>query len=250
MTPPLRRIFVPPGSLRARNVTLGEAMAHRLGRVLRLRRGDHVVLSDGGPREFEVQLTAVSPHAITAVIVAERESPAEPAVDVVLYQSLIRANRFDLVIEKGTEIGVSRFVPVVNARSQAHLEEEPLFRADRWKRVVVEAAEQCGRGRMPAVDAPMPFEEAISQAPGLKLLSWEGERLQGLASYLRALPERPKVVSVFIGPEGGFGQEEIGLARGEDVALVSLGPRLLRSETAGIVACALVLEALGEMGGT
>ena len=118
MTQLPRRFFVPPGSLRARNVTLGPDLAHRLGRVLRLKRGDRVLLSEGGTHEYEVQLTGVSPYAITGVVVTEREAPPEPEVTLVLYQSLIRANRFDLVLEKGTEIGVSRFVPVIAARSQ------------------------------------------------------------------------------------------------------------------------------------
>lgn len=252
----LRRFFVAPGSVRARNVTLGPEMSHRLGRVLRLKRGDHVVLADGGRHEYEVQLTAVSPHAITGVVVAEREAPPEPAVALVLYQSLIRANRFDLVLEKGTEVGVSRFVPVVNARSQVQLEEPSAARAERWQRLVVEAAEQCGRGRLPVVEAPQPFEEAVRQARGLRLLPWEGpvqgsskgERLRGLGAHLRGLTERPQTVSLFIGPEGGFDPEEVRLARTEGLTLVTLGARILRSETAGIVASALVLDALGEMG--
>ena len=252
----LRRFFVAPGSVRARNVTLGPEMSHRLGRVLRLKRGDRVVLADGGRHEYEVQLTAVSPHAITGVVVAEREAPAEPAVTLVLYQSLIRANRFDLVLEKGTEVGVSRFVPVVNARSQVQLEEPSAARAERWQRLVVEAAEQSGRGRLPVVEAPLPFEAAVRQARGLRLLPWEGpvqgpskgERLRGLGAYLRGLTERPQTVSLFIGPEGGFDPEEVRLATSEGLTLVTLGARILRSETAGIVAAVLVMDALGEMG--
>jgi len=259
----LRRFFVAPGSVRARNVTLGPEMAHRLGRVLRLKRGDRVVLADGGRHEYEVQLTAVSPHAITGVVGAEREAPEEPAVTLVLYQSLIRANRFDLVLEKGTEIGVSRFAPVVNSRSQVQLEEPSAARADRWQRLVVEAAEQSGRGRLPVVEAPLPFEEAVRQARGLRLLPWEGlptgqagpvqgsskaDRLRGLGAYLRALTERPQIVSLFIGPEGGFAPEEVHLATSEGLTLVTLGARILRSETAGIVAAVLVMDALGEMG--
>ena len=252
MTQPLRRFFVPAGALRARNVTLGPEQAHRLVRVLRLRRGDRVVLTSGGRREYEVQLTAVSAHAVTGVIVGEREALPEPQVTLVLYQSLIRANRFDLVLEKGTEIGVARFVPVIAARSQVQNEEPSAARAQRWNRLVVEAAEQSGRGRLPAVDAPMPLAGAISEAGGLRVLPWEGEPAsggQGLGSYLRGLRERPRQVSLFIGPEGGFQPEEIDLARREGVALVTLGRRILRSETAGIVASALVLDALGEMGG-
>src|SRR5213593_3373000 len=100
-----RRFFVPASALRAQNVTLSGTLAHRLSRVLRLKRGDHVLLTSGGRREYEVQLTGLSPHAVTGVVVAERQAPEEPGITLVLYQSLIRANRFDLVLEKGTEIG-------------------------------------------------------------------------------------------------------------------------------------------------
>jgi len=249
MGQPLRRFFVPPGSLRARNVTLGPELAHRLGRVLRLQRGDHVLLSAGGARDYEVQLTGVSPHAITGLIIAEREAPPEPELKLILYQSLIRANRFDLVLEKGTEIGVSRFVPTVAGRSQVTGNGEPSgARGERWERIVIEAAEQCGRGRLPVVDQPLPFESAVRRAGGLKLLPFEGERRRGMSAYLRELSRRPDSVSLFIGPEGGFDDAEVELAREAGAEIVSLGPRILRSETAGIVAAALVLNALGEMG--
>jgi len=249
MPAPLRRFFVPPGSLRARNVTLGADLAHRLGRVLRLKRGDHVLLSEGGARDYEVQLTAVSPYAVTAVVIAERAAPPEPDVTLVLYQSLIRANRFDLVLEKGTEIGVSRFVPVIAARSQTQGNGEPSSpRGERWERIVIEAAEQCGRGRLPSVDTPRQIEDALRQARGLKLLPFEGERRRGIGAYLRGLSRRPDAVSLFIGPEGGFEDAEVALAREAGAEIVSLGPRILRAETAGIVAAALTLDALGEMG--
>jgi 16S rRNA (uracil1498-N3)-methyltransferase len=239
---------VPRGTLRARNVTLGPDLAHRLGRVLRLRRGDEVVLTEGDSREYVVQLTGVSAHAVTGVIVGEREAPEEPAVRLTLFQSLIRASRFDLVLEKGTEIGVTRFVPLVTARAQNQAEEPSAGRMERWVRIVTEAAEQSGRGRLPAVDAPVLFEEALVSARGVRILPWEGERLQPMGAYLRALPDRPQEVSLFIGPEGGFEPSEVKLAQEEGVTLVTLGPRILRSETAGIVASALALEALGEMG--
>jgi 16S rRNA (uracil1498-N3)-methyltransferase len=236
-------------------------MAHRLGRVLRLRRGDHIVLTEGGPREYEVQITAISPHALTGTVVSERRPPPEPEVEIALYQSLIRANRFDLALEKGTEIGVARFVPLVTARSlsqentDARGAEPSATRADRWRRLITEAAEQCGRGRLPAVEQPRQFEEALSTAPGIKLLPWEGAadttagrgRIPSVSAFLASLPERPRRVSVFVGPEGGFEPDEVELARSAGCAVVSLGPRVLRSETAGIVACTLVLAALGEL---
>lgn len=242
----MRRFFVPAGSVRGGQVSLGAETAHRLARVLRLRPGDHLILADG-ERDYEVELTAVSPRAVAARVLGERDPPPAPAVELVLYQSLIRPNRFDLVLEKGTELGVARFVPVVSARSQVRPRGEP-GRAQRWRRLVTEAAEQCGRPRPPAVEPPLAFERAVEGAPGLRLLPWEGERTLGLGPFLRSLRERPERVSLFIGPEGGFDRAEVELARRQGAALVSLGPRILRSETAGIVAAALVLFEVGELG--
>jgi 16S rRNA (uracil1498-N3)-methyltransferase len=239
-----RRFFVPAGSLRARNVTLGGEMAFRLARVLRLRRGDHVILTEGGPREYDVQLTSVLPHAVTGVVKGDRTSPAEASVQVALYQALIRPNRFDLVLEKGTEVGVARFVPVIAARSRLQMEEASAGRSERWARVIMEAAEQCGRGHLPVVEAPLTFERAVAAAPGLKLLPYEGERLQRLGPYLRAIHERPQAVSLFIGPEGGFEDSEVALAREAGVVTVTLGRRVMRAETAAIVAAAIVLHEL------
>jgi len=244
----VRRFFVPPGTVAGREVVLPPELARRLAKVLRLQRGDRVILADGGGRDYEVELKEVSARAASAFVVGERPSPAEPSLELVLYQSLVRPQRFELVLEKGTEIGVSRFVPLLSGRAQVKVHPGPQ-RAQRWRRIVSEAAEQCGRGRVPAVDPTQPFEEAVRSAPGLRLIPWEGERTLGLGVYLRALDERPATVSLIIGPEGGFAEEEVELARGAGCVPVSLGPRILRSETAGIVAAALVMHELGEMGG-
>ncbi len=244
----MRRFFVPPGLLADLEVNLPPELARRLATVLRLKRGDRLVLADGAGRDYEVELTAVSPRAATAAVIAERPSPPEPSLELVLYQSLIRPQRFELVLEKGTELGVSRFVPLLSSRAQVRTEGGSQ-RLQRWRRIVTEAAEQSGRGRVPAIDPPSLFEDAVRSAPGLRLMPWEGERSQGLRSYLRSLGDRPLAASLFIGPEGGFAEDEVRLAREAGCVPISLGPRILRSETAGIVAAALVMHELGEMGG-
>ncbi len=249
----MRRFFVPPGILADREVNLPPELARRLATVLRLNRGDRLVLADGAGRDYEVEITAVSPRAATAAVVAERPSPPEPSLELVLYQSLIRPQRFELVLEKGTELGVSRFVPLLSGRARVKTPgpavEGGSQRMQRWRRIVTEAAEQSGRGRVPAIDPPSLFEDAVRSAPGLLLLPREGERSQGLRSYLRSLADRPLAASLFIGPEGGFAEDEVRLAREAGCVPISLGPRILRSETAGIVAAALVMHELGEMGG-
>ncbi len=244
----MRRFFVPAGTVGGREVVLPQGLARRLAKVLRLQRGDRVVLADGGGRDYEVELKELSARTASAFVVGERPSPPEPSVELVLYQSLVRPQRFELLLEKGTEIGVSRFVPLLSGRAQVRTESGSQ-RTQRWRRIVSEAAEQCGRGRVPAVDPPLPLKEAVRSAPGLRIMPWEGERSQGLRSYLRALEERPTAVSLILGPEGGFAEDEVELARGAGCVPVSLGPRILRSETAGVVAAALVMHELGEMSG-
>ncbi len=244
----MRRFFVPPGLLAGREVNLPPELARRLASVLRLKRGDRLLLADGAGRDYEVEPTAVSPRAATAAVVAGRPSPPEPSLELVLYQSLIRPQRFELVLEKGTELGVSRFVPLLSGRARVRTEGGSQ-RMQRWRRIVTEAAEQSGRGRVPAIDPPSLFEDAVSASGGPGLLLWEGERSQGLRSYLQSLGDRPLAASLFIGPEGGFAEDEVRLAREAGCVSISLGPRILRSETAGIVAAALVMHELGEMGG-
>ncbi|MEO6196852.1 MAG: RsmE family RNA methyltransferase, partial [Dehalococcoidia bacterium] len=242
---PLRRFFVDPALLGGTQVTITGDLAHRLARVLRYRPGDQIVLTSGAVTEYVVRLETASPRSVTGTIVGERPSPAEPSVEVILYQSLIRPNRFDFALEKCTEIGVSRFVPVINERTQ--IQEEPgAKRADRWRRIIIEAAEQCGRGRLPTVDPPQPFADALRTAPGLTLVPWEDERTTPLAACVRSLPERPATISVFIGPEGGYTNEEITVAGGAGAVLVTLGRRVLRSETAATVACGIILHELDE----
>lgn len=244
MTDGLRRFFAPPESLRAKNVTLSGDLAHRLARVLRYRRGDHLIFASGGATEYEVELTGVSTNAVAGVVVGERAAPPEPAVELVLYQSIIRPGRFDLVLEKGTEAGVSRFVPMIVARTQAQLEGAEAARSERWHRIIVEAAEQCGRGRLPSVSETQTFEQALRTARGLRIVPWEGEQRLRLASYLRELPEPPATVSLFLGPEGGYDEEEMNLAQECGAALVTLGRRVMRSETAAIIAAGIVMHEL------
>lgn len=239
----LRRFFVDADVLGGEQVVIGGDLAHRLARVLRYRAGDQVVLTSGEAREYVVRLDAISPKSVQGTVVSERAAPEEPSVEVVLYQSLVRPNRFDFALEKGTEIGVARFVPVICERTQ--VQEEPgAGRAERWRRVIVEAAEQCGRGRLPEVGPTLTFTEALRDAPGTRIVPWEGERAMGLGAYLRSLPEDPAAVSIFIGPEGGYTDEEVALVRESGAALVTLGRRVLRSETAATVTCGIVLHEL------
>ncbi len=250
----MRRFCVPPDTLSGGEVRLEGSLARRLARVLRLRPGDEVVLFDGSGQEYVVRLLEVTPARTRGDVTEVRPGRPEPAVEVGLYQSVVKGERFEWVLEKGTELGVKRFVPLVSGRAVVQPRSEGGARAERWRRIVVEAAEQCGRSLVPEVLAPQRLEAALSSAAGLRILPYEGEGALGLRSLLRGqvrggLGEGGAAVSLFIGPEGGFEAEEVERAREAGVQVVSLGRRILRSETAGIVAAAAVLYELGELGG-
>jgi 16S rRNA (uracil1498-N3)-methyltransferase len=249
----LHRFFVHPDVFSGDEVRLEGDLAHRLSRVLRLEAGAAVVLLDGSGLEYETRLNVVGPQRVTGTVLGRRPGRAEPRVRLVLYQSLVKGERFDWVLEKGTELGVAAFVPLLSRRNVVRAAPGRQGRPERWHRVVREAAEQCGRCVLPEILSAKSLKEALSEAADLRLLPWEGEEALGLAAALRqARPaleaaERP-TVAVLIGPEGGFAVEEVALARQSGVQVVSLGQRILRSETAGIVAAAAVLYELGELG--
>jgi len=249
----LHRFFVHPDVFSGDEVRLEGDLAHRLSRVLRLEAGAAVVLLDGSGLEYETRLDVVGPQRVTGTVLGRRLGRSEPRVRLVLYQSLVKGERFDWVLEKGTELGVAAFVPLLSRRNVVRAAPGRAGRPERWRRVVREAAEQCGRSVLPEILPAKGLQEAVSEAADLRLLPWEGEEALGLAAALRrARPaleavERP-TVAVLIGPEGGFDAEEVALAREAGAQVVSLGRRILRSETAGIVAAAAVLYELGELG--
>jgi 16S rRNA (uracil1498-N3)-methyltransferase len=249
----LRRFFVPQEAISGDDVCLEGDLARRLSRVLRLQPGTTVLLLDGTGLEHETRLEEVGPRRVTGTVVGRHAGRPEPRVRLVLYQSLVKGERFDWVLEKGTELGVAAFVPLLSRRNVVRPTLGRSNRPERWQRVVREAAEQCRRSVLPDVLPGQGLEEALSAQADLRLLPWEGEGSLSVASALRAARpaleavERP-TVAVFIGPEGGFAVEEVDLARRAGGQIVSLGPRILRSETAGVVAAAVVLYELGELG--
>ncbi|GBD12332.1 Ribosomal RNA small subunit methyltransferase E [bacterium HR24] len=243
----MRRFYVEPGTVRGRQVTLGPEAAHRLARVLRLRPGEHVVLFDGSGQEWEVELKSIGPRGVAATVVQDLPSPPEPRVRLSLLACLLKEPRFELVLEKAAELGVAEVVPVVGRRSVVRPWKEGA-KQERWRRIVIEAAEQCGRARPPELHTPLPMAQALRRAQGLRIVPWEEERSQGMRQLLRSLAAPPDQVSLLVGPEGGLDPQEVEAAREAGFQVVSLGERILRAETAALVACALVMYELGELG--
>lgn len=184
----LHRFFVPPSILGGERVALSGEQAHQMSRVLRLKVGDRVVLLDGAGQEYRVKLDDVRSAAVAGAVETVRASRPEPGLHLTLYQALVPRDRFETVLQKGTEVGISRFVPVWCERSIVprgdQLDER---RLERWRRIVTEAAEQCERGRVPEIAAPVRFGRALEEVAGRPaLLAWERETERSLRDGLRA----------------------------------------------------------------
>ena len=173
---------------------------------------------------------------------------AEPALPVTLLLAIFKFDRMEWMFEKATELGVARLIPMVARRSEKHLVQAAPARVERWRRIVHEAAKQCRRSDVPVVEDALAMQAALKQraeTPGLNLLLAERERTTTLYAALESLKEQAVPVHIAIGPEGGWTTEEENLFVGNLWQPVTLGPRILRAETAGITAMALAAALLG-----
>lgn len=244
----MHRFFISPERRTGTNVRFDDEQAHQMRRVLRLRPGDRVLALDGEGRQYEVVLEVVSNGRATGLVAAESAAAGEPRVRLTLYQSLLPRDKFEWVLQKGTEIGVAAFAPVITRRSLVRDADAAAAKLERWRRIIREAAEQSGRGVLPGLAGPIPFEAATAEAVANDrvLVAWEQETQHTLRDALNG-PRPVERVALFIGPEGGFERVEVEEARAAGGVAVTLGPRVLRTETAAVVGAALVLHELGEM---
>ena len=245
----MNRFFITPDQRAGFLIRFDGDQAHQIRRVLRLRPGARVVALDGTGQQFECVLEELTSSRVTGRIVAESDATGEPRVRLTLYQSLLRREKMEWVLQKGTEIGVARFAPVITQRSLVRdVEDVRPEKLDRWRRIIMEAAEQSGRGVLPQLDAPVSLDVALPDAldHDVGLIAWTKATNASLGQALEQRP-KPRDVALFIGPEGGFDAGEVEQAISAGIHPVTLGRRIFRTETAALVAAALILYELGEM---
>ncbi len=244
------RFFITPDQITGDQAILVGEQARQVVQVLRLRPPAAIMVLDNDGWQYDLVLETVNRDRAVGTIVGKSPVTTEPAPRITLYQSLLKKDNFEWILQKGTEIGVAHFVPVISQRSIVRQQALKQNKADRWRRIVTEAAEQSGRGRIPTLSEPVALEEAFAAAAAdVALIPWEEERDNALLPLVRESLARqtavPLQIALFIGPEGGFAAQEIDLARAAGVTPVTLGPRILRAETAAVVASALILGELG-----
>lgn len=236
-------------------VSLPEKLAHQVRDVLHLAVGEQLVLLDNSGDELVCVIGDSSRSVVEVEVLERRAGKSESLVQIVLCQGLLKSARFEWLLEKGTELGVTTFAPIVCHRSVAGLKDAGSVKIQRWQRIIQEATEQCGRARLPELLPIRPLTDALENIPSgaLAIMPWEEARETSLRDALRPLPPTapqdelsqnvPTTMTVvlFIGPEGGLTVEEVELAQRHSVQIVTLGQRILRAETAALAAIANIM---------
>jgi 16S rRNA (uracil1498-N3)-methyltransferase len=251
----MQRYFLRPEQFQGQTVTIEGDDSHHLQRVMRAEIGDEVICSNGVDREALVRITALDKGVVTGMAVHELTMAAEPEAQVWIAQSLPKGDKMETVIQKGTEIGAARFLPFLSERTIVHYDaKKEAKRTERWQKIAKEAAEQAHRNRVPDIVPVLSWKQLLGQAEQVDAawICYEKEDGKQLRTAIReALASATKGTFLLaVGPEGGFTEQEIEQAEAAGFVSVSLGKRILRTETAGMVGLTCLLYETGEMGGS
>lgn len=219
-----------------------------MNKVLRLRPGMLVGLSDGCGMQGEARIQAMTRERVSLEVLRRYPSPREPAGELVVAQAMLKDQKMDLLLRQLTELGMTGWRPFMSARSIPQPDERrQATRSARWERIAREAVKQCRRGRVPALAPVVRFSDILGDMNfDVRILFWEGAR-QSLPATPEGIPRGARRALVVVGPEGGFSEEEAAAAEKNGFRLATLGPRILRAETAAVVACALAQHLYGDL---
>ena len=250
-------ITIVPGQstvLAGETVFLPQKLAHQVRDVLHLAIGEQLVLLDNSGDELVCVITSSSRSIVEVEVLERRAGKSESSVHLILCQGLLKsAARFEWLLEKGTELGVTTFAPMVCQRSTSGLEDAGSAKIQRWQRIIQEATEQCERARLPELLPIRPLVHVLNDLSpsALAVMAWEEAQGPSLHEAFQTIQpgasqDTPSTITVvlFIGPEGGLTTEEVMLAQEHGVQIVTLGPRILRAETAALAAIANVMYEL------
>jgi 16S rRNA (uracil1498-N3)-methyltransferase len=244
----MRRFYIDSAACVFPKVEITGNEARHMKNVLRLREGTQVILIEGSGTEHEAVITDISSDKVSLRLLATKVSNAESPVHITIAQGFLKDKKMDLLVRRLTELGANRFLPIYCHRTVARPKSSALSRRiQRWESIAKEALKQCRRGVLMEIHPLMEFQQSLTFAEDhdLKLAFWERGEL-----FLNQLTIDLRIRSVFLllGPEGGFSSEEMEIAARHGFKIVSLGPRILRAETATVSACAIVQFLFGDMG--
>lgn len=239
----MHRFFAEPGQIGEKEIVITGADVNHIRNVLRMRTEEEVLIADGRGAEYRCKLTELGENEVRAQILWKLDGNAELASAITLFQGLPKSDKMDLIVQKCVELGVNRIVPVSTKRAVVKLDtKKEQTRLKRWNTISESAAKQSGRGVIPEVSGVMSFGKALEEAKKLDVLLIPYERAEHMAETRRVMGEiRPgQSVGIFIGPEGGFEESEVEEAVAAGAQAITLGRRILRTETAGLAVMAML----------
>ncbi|MBP2072710.1 16S rRNA (uracil(1498)-N(3))-methyltransferase [Thermoanaerobacterium butyriciformans] len=245
----MRKFFVKNEDIKDGIARINGDDAHHIINVLRFKIGTKLIISNG-KNQYVVSVIDIENSSVILKIIEEYNQVVESPVNITLYQGLPKSDKMDLIIQKCTEIGIKKIVPVETEFSTIKIKEKNIYnKISRWKKISLEASKQSGRSIVPDVLMPVGFKDALESLNefDLCLIPYEKETNMRLKDVLKKNFDA-KNICVFIGPEGGFSENEIMAAIEYGAIPVTLGPRILRTETAGIVTSSIILYELGDLG--
>ncbi len=251
----MHKFFTEPGNISGNEGRItGDDVKH-IYKVLRLSEGEKIVLNDCNGTEYLGKISSVSKTEVLVEILEKLEINNESVVEIYLFQGLPKAQKMDLIVQKGTELGVKEFIPVITDRVDVKLKGD-FKKLDRLNRIALEAAKQSKRSIIPKVLEPISFDEMLNELKEMDLFLVPYENadnfgMKGVTSILREKDtlNTVKKIGIMVGPEGGFEETEINKLKNEGAYIITLGSRILRTETAGFVAASLIQYEMGDLGG-
>jgi 16S rRNA (uracil1498-N3)-methyltransferase len=246
-----RRFHAPPAAFAKGQITLEADEARHLREVLRLKPGDEAFVFNGEGREFRCRVeTARRESALLSLLAEIPAASPESSLDLTLAVALLKGDKFDLMVQKTTELGVARIVPVITDRADVKLrdEQDAAKRSARWQRIALEAAKQCGRARVPVIGPPRAATDLLqASADASEISVMFSERCGNDFSTVFAQTVAPTKVIALVGSEGGWSDDEINLAQAQGWRIVTLGGRILRAETAAIAVTTILQHRFGDL---
>jgi len=234
-----------------KTVIRGDDVKH-ITRVLRFDKGDNIVVCDRDNTDYNGQIMEIKKEEIIVNLSCPRETGTECPVRITIFQSIPKAAKMELLIQKGTELGIDSYIPVITSRTVVNLDKKKSIdkKITRWQKIAEEAAKQSRRGRIPRILEPVTFRQALRGLENfdLSIMPCVAERTRTIAD----VPGRRgdiDSIAVFIGPEGGFDEAEVFQARDEGIYTIKIGPRILRTETTGLVISSILMYRFGDLGG-
>ncbi|MDX2497808.1 MAG: RsmE family RNA methyltransferase [Desulfobacterales bacterium] len=246
----MRYFFIEPDKSTGSNFVITGSDARHIKTVLRLKSGDKLGLFDGKGFEYEAKIVDLSTGRVTVSVIRRFPSTAESSVQITVAQGFLKEKKMDGLVRQLSELGIIKWIPFIAERSIPRPDKKQLSaRTKRWEKISREAIKQCKRGCIMKIGDTVSFEEILnlSQTADLKIAFWEDD-LQPLNAKLPGPDGKINKIYALLGPEGGFTKQEIESARARGFVTASLGPRILRAETATVAACVLLQHLFGDMG--